>query len=174
MDSNKIEQLLAKYWESETSLEEEKELREFFNGPNVPDHLKQNVPLFKFFKEEKKSGKLDPVFDQQVLDKIESLDNQKPKKGKVVVMYKQYLQVAAAVLVLVVAGYFIKEEYYEKEKEVQPYISDTFEDPQKAFEETKKALQMISANFKKGRQEAKKISVFSEAQEKAKDIEKEL
>jgi len=175
MDFDNIERLLAKYWECETSLEEEAALREFFNGPDVPDHLASYKPLFKYYEEEKKDGKLDDLFDQQVLEKISEVKNEaKPKKGKVVKMFYDISRVAAVILVVVVAGYFIKQEYSEKEEEMKPYLTDTFDDPQAAFEETKRALQMISANFKRGREEARKVSVFNDAQQKAKDVEKEL
>ena len=36
MDSKHIEQLLEKYWSCETSLEEEKQLREYFRGEDIP------------------------------------------------------------------------------------------------------------------------------------------
>jgi len=172
MDFDKIEQLLAKYWECETTLEEEQELKKFFNGTQVPPHLKEYVPFFTFLEFEKKTSKLDDVFDKQVIDKIEALS--KPKKGKVVKLFYDMARVAAVVLVVVTAGYFVKEEYIDKKEEVKPYLTDTFEDPQAAFEETKKALQMISANFKRGREEARKVSVFNDAQQKAKDIDSEL
>ncbi|MDX1628995.1 MAG: hypothetical protein R3345_09875, partial [Fulvivirga sp.] len=96
------------------------------------------------------------------------------KRGKVLKLFYEVGRVAAVILIVIVAGYFVKEEYYEKEDEVKPYLTDTFEDPQAAFEETKRALKIISANFKKGREEARKISVFHEAQEKAKNIDKDL
>lgn len=175
MDFNRIEELLAKYWECDTTLQEEEELKKFFNGPDVPEHLLAYKSLFVYYHEEKKNGQLDDLFDEEVLKRIEEVKNgSEEKKGKVVSLFYNIAKVAAVVLVVVTAGYFVKQEYVDKKQEVDPYLTDTFEDPQKAFEETKKALQMISANFKKGREQARKVSVFHEAQEKAKDIDKEL
>ena len=37
MDCKYIEQLLERYWQCETSLEEEAQLRAFFNGSDVPE-----------------------------------------------------------------------------------------------------------------------------------------
>jgi len=54
MDSNRINELLKKYWSCETSLEEEAELREIFKAGNVPDELKETAPLFQYFEENKK------------------------------------------------------------------------------------------------------------------------
>ena len=39
MDSNYIEQLLERYWQCETSVEEEAQLRSFFRDEDVPAHL---------------------------------------------------------------------------------------------------------------------------------------
>ncbi|MTI19554.1 hypothetical protein E1176_00825, partial [Fulvivirga sp. RKSG066] len=168
MDFERIEQLLAKYWECETSLVEEKELRKFFSEEEVPDHLMPYKSLFVYYEQERQDGQLDEVFDKSVLNKISSLqESGAPKKGKVVRLFYDISRVAAVVLVVVTAGYFVKQEYMDKKEEVQPYLTDTFEDPQAAFEETKKAFKMISANFNKGRQEARKVGVFNDAQEKA-------
>jgi len=63
----------------------------------------------------------------------------------------------------VVATYFIRQEVrrsYPKE------VQDTYTDPQLAFEETKKALMMISNTFGKARHEAGKIKMFNEAEKK--------
>jgi HEAT repeats len=44
-----IEALLAKYYEGDTTLDEEKELREFFQGDNIPVHLHSHVGQFRYF-----------------------------------------------------------------------------------------------------------------------------
>ena len=49
MELNKIEQLLNKYLEGETSLTEEQTLQEFFNSSQVPSHLLSYQPLFNYF-----------------------------------------------------------------------------------------------------------------------------
>lgn len=173
MDFDRIERLLAKYWECETTLDEEKELKKFFNSPNVPEHLSGYTSLFQYYEHEKNHGQLDNLFDQEVIERIEGLQ-EKPKKGKVAKLFYDVARAAAVVLVLITAGYFIKQEVVDTKENVQPYITDTFDDPQAAFEETKRALQMISANFKRGRKEARKVGVFNDAQQKAKDIDTEL
>ena len=47
MDSKHIEELLEKYWNAETSLEQEEELRAFFQSSNVPENLSEAVALFR-------------------------------------------------------------------------------------------------------------------------------
>ena len=48
MDYKYIEQLLERYWQCETSLEEESELRTFFSQEKVPAHLLQYRDLFVY------------------------------------------------------------------------------------------------------------------------------
>lgn len=48
----KIDDLLAKYFEGETTCEEEKELRRLFKDENVPEELEMYRPLFAFFDQE--------------------------------------------------------------------------------------------------------------------------
>ena len=44
----KIDELLDKYFEGETSCEEERELRRFFTEEEVPEHLQTYRPLFAY------------------------------------------------------------------------------------------------------------------------------
>lgn len=48
MNTERIEQLLDKYFGGETSLEEEKELREFFRQDDIPTHLKSYADQFSY------------------------------------------------------------------------------------------------------------------------------
>ncbi len=48
MNTKKIEQLLEKYFEGETSLNEEKELRDFFQQDEIPEHLKSYIDQFSY------------------------------------------------------------------------------------------------------------------------------
>ena len=50
-----IEELLNKYFEGETTNEEEKELRRFFTQGMVPKHLEIYRPMFAFFEAEVQS-----------------------------------------------------------------------------------------------------------------------
>jgi hypothetical protein len=52
-----IEELLNKYFEGETSCEEERELRHFFTQGIVPEHLKEYSPLFAFLEKENRQAK---------------------------------------------------------------------------------------------------------------------
>lgn len=158
MDSNKINELLKRYWDCDTSLEEEQQLREYFRESNVPDELKETAALFRYFEENKKKSINDITFDKVVVEKTKA----PPKRSKSVNLVYNAMRIAAGVAVVMVATWFIKTEI---RKTTPVEVVDTYDDPKLAFEETKKALMMISKSFGTAEQQAKKINMFNEAQE---------
>ena len=71
MDCKYIEQLLERYWQCETSLEEEAQLCAFFNGSEVPEHLLCYKDLFVYQQLQQEVG-LGADFDARVLAEVES------------------------------------------------------------------------------------------------------
>jgi hypothetical protein len=156
MDSKRIEELLNRYWECETSLEEEQQLREYFQGNSIPDQHKETAALFKYFHENKNKSLSDASFDSAVLSKVQV------KRGKVVKLFYNSMRIAAGIAVVMTATWFVRNEVRQTTPQE---VVDTYNDPQLAFEETKKALMMISKGFGQAEHEAKKINLFNEAQQ---------
>jgi hypothetical protein len=159
MDSKQIEQLLEKYWNTETSLEEEQQLRDFFTGANIPGQFKETAELFRYFDHQKKVQLNEPSFDGDMARKI----NATRPAAKTVTMYYNYARIAAGVAVVIAATYFVGQEV---RKSYPAEVTDTYSDPKLAFEETKKALMMLSKGFGKARHETEKIKMFNEAEQK--------
>ena len=95
MDYKYIEQLLERYWQGETTLQEESILRAFFCQPDVPEHLRKYQPLFVLEKEEP----LGDDFDERMLGMIEE---DKPK-AKVVTLTSRLMPLfkAAAIVAII-------------------------------------------------------------------------
>ena len=165
MDFKHFEILLEKYWKCETSLEEERELRQFFKNENMPENLKEAADLFRYF-EAQQNQTIGTTFDHEVKNKITS---HRPK-GKVVKLVYNTVRIAAGLIVVVVATYFVRQEV---RKSYPPEIVDTYSDPKLAFEETKKALMMISKGFGKAQRETSKIKMFNEAEMKIQNKKEE-
>lgn len=165
MDSNRIEALLKKYWDCETSLEEEQQLREYFKGKEIPEQLKETAALFQYFEHQKKQELTDSAFDNEVLKKVKA-----PKRGKVVSLAYNAMRIAAGVAVLVTATYLVRNEI---RKDTPQAAVDTYDDPKLAFEETKKALMMISKSFGTAESKAKNLNKFNEAQEQVQKDDKQ-
>lgn len=98
MEYNRIEKLTEKYFEALTTEAEEQELREYFSGNQVAQHLEQYRPMFAYFSNAKQER-----FTQQV--------PLKPRRN----LY-QWISVAA-VVVLVAGIFFGKQQQEQKEAE---------------------------------------------------------
>lgn len=160
MDSNKIEALLAKYWECETSLEEENELREYFSQQDIPAQFREAASLFAYFGEQRNKQVRDITFDRKVVEVVQK--SATANKSKVVRLMYNFSRIAAGLIVVVVATYYIRSEI---RKTTPQEMVDTYSDPKLAFEETKKALMMISKSFGHAEEQAKKINMLNEAKE---------
>jgi hypothetical protein len=156
MDYNQLETLIKKYWDCETSLEEEERLREWFRTHEVPERFRETAKLFSYFDEQKQKA-TGEHFDKHIVRNLSEL------KGKTVSLWQTSLRIAAGIAVVVAAIFFVREEFLETQ-----HIT-AIEDPQKALEETKKALMMISKGFSTAEEQAKKINVLNEAEDKVKD-----
>jgi hypothetical protein len=163
MDSNKLNELLEKYWACESSLEEEQLLHEYFRTNSVPEHLKETAALFHYFDVSKKKSVDDSAFDEEVIRKVST-----PKQVKVVRLVYNSMRIAAGLAVVIVATWFIRTEI---RKTTPQEMVDTHDDPKLAFEETKKALLMISKSFGRAETETKKIDMFNKATEEVKKKE---
>lgn len=157
MDFNRIEELLEKYWNGETTLEEEKILRTFFNGGDVPEKWKETASMFQYFEASKGRSLNDVAFDGEILKMV-----QPKKEGRVARMVYNSMRIAAGLAVVITATWFIHNEV---KTTIPQEVADTYDDPKMAFEETKKALLMISKSFGKAEEQARKINMFNQAQE---------
>lgn len=161
MDSNKIEALLQKYWETETSQEEEQQLREWFRTHEASEPWKETADMFRYFDETKKKSLDDVSFNDTVVSNLPTTAT----TGRVRKLVYNSLRIAAGVSVLCMATWFVHKEIQES---TDPEVVDTYSDPKLAFEETKKALLLISQSFGKAEKQARKINMFNEAQEEIK------
>ena len=162
MDSEKIDELLRKYWDCQTSLEEEEILQAYFRKGPVPDQLKETAALFRYFEAGKAKNLTGNAFEREVLKKIQS-----PAHRRMTALAFNSMRIAAGILVLFVAIWLVR---IEVRKSSPVDVTDTYDDPKMAFEETKKALMMISKSFSTAEEQARKINLFNEAQ---RDVRKE-
>jgi hypothetical protein len=157
MDSDKIKDLLERYWNCETTLEEEQWLRDFFNSNEVPQSLQQEAQLFQYLKQQQNVKLNDLNFEQKLKQKLQ------PKEGKVRSLLMTGMKLAAGISVVVASFWLVRQELNKEQPEE---VVDTYNDPQKAFEETKRALQLISKNFGKAQKASTNINLINEAAEK--------
>ncbi|MCB4798771.1 hypothetical protein [Neotamlana laminarinivorans] len=121
---NNIEKLLEKYDNGETSLKEEQLLKNYFTSDNVAPHLEMYKPMFAYF-----------LVNQQ-----EQFTKDVPLKTTRKFNYKWISVAAVAVLML---GFYFGTTTSKDEL-------GTYQDPQLAYNEVAKSLEMISKRLNKG------------------------
>ena len=158
MDLKKAEALREKYWEGKTSKSEEKELKKYFSNANDGSYLDNGY--FTYLNKKRSENPLDNSFDEEILNLIEEKNDElKPKNSLI-----KYWYIAASLSLIISVSIIFKNEIFKIKSPVQVVQADTFEDPQKAFEETKKALLLISSKLNQSSAYATQFSKFEESQ----------
>ncbi|CDD50918.1 putative uncharacterized protein [Bacteroides sp. CAG:875] len=135
MDYKYIEQLLERYWNCETSVEEEQILRIFFQQKELPAHLRRYRSLFTY-QEAAGEMKLGEDFDKRVLAEIE----RPVVKAKRLTLYTRFMPLfkAAAMMILLFTLGGVVKHAGEGDASAIIYVHDQFEnrqaDPQVAYE----------------------------------------
>jgi hypothetical protein len=157
MDYSKIKILVEKYWNCETTLEEESLLQEYLSRNDIPEDLKEFAALFQYYKSQREI-RAPEGFEDRVLKEIES----KEKKGKRRYLHLYYKVAAAVILILFVVT--IHQRFIAVRDKATVLVQDTFDDPEKALEETKKALLLVSEKWSKGKDNIVRLSEFNKAE----------
>jgi hypothetical protein len=147
-----IKDLIEKYYEGGTSLEEEKKLSDFFRKGDIPEELQLYKTQFNFYESEKRYEPLSSDFDDKILDKItqKKIIIKEPQKPRFIL---KIVSIAASLIILI-SAYFI----FYPENIKDDYSLTTQE--QYELEQTLIALNKVSHYIEKADHELKKISIF--------------
>jgi hypothetical protein len=127
MELANIEELVEKYLDATTTLQEEATLKKYFTGDNVAIHLQEYTSLFNYF----------AIAKEEQFKKTINLDTKKSKKRNL-----PWFSAAAAVALLV-GLFFGKQQYHENEQR---------KEAQRIYVQVSKGLTLLSSNLKKGEQ----------------------
>lgn len=111
MDSKYIEQLLERYWQCETTLEEEAKLRAFFTKEVVPAHLLRYRELF-VYEQLQQEERLGDDFDARVLAQIEEAPVVKAKRLTLVSRCMPLFRAAAIVVLVLSLGNVMQHSFF--------------------------------------------------------------
>lgn len=149
MDCKYVEQLLERYWQCETSLEEESELRLFFSSEEVPAHLLRYKDLFVYQQVQQEIG-LSEDFDVRVLAQVET-PVVKARHLTLVGRFMPLFKAAAVIAVMLSLGNVAQHTFFADEALDYNYdaYTDTYDDPEVAYKEVSSALMMLSEGINK-------------------------
>lgn len=100
MDYKYINQLLDRYWDGETTLEEEQILRSFFSQLCVPEELAKYRPLFMYEQTEPKTDRLDSDFDERIMSMIDEPRQVEAQRVRISQRFAPLFKAAAMVAIV--------------------------------------------------------------------------
>ncbi|HLX67029.1 MAG TPA: hypothetical protein VKR41_08525 [Puia sp.] len=166
MEQAKIRALLEKYWQAETSVEEEKVLAEYFRQSEIPADLEPVRGVFAWREEE---AELRPGadFDSRMLRRIGEMEGGGKvipgvgggRKGKVVPGFAVRFAAAAAVILCLGIGLLIPMVSPGPREGASPAVAenrriitrDTYTDPNQALAAVRQASLVASLRINEGK-----------------------
>lgn len=142
MELAKIEKLIEKYLEAETTLEEEKFLKKYFSENKVPSHLEEYRKLFSYYV----NNSLDVSSKPITLNGNKSINRNRPLISWLAV---------AAMAVLFFSVFSIYQNNITEKKQAEL-----------AYMETQRALELISISLNKGNNAIAQLQTFENSQNK--------
>ena len=128
MDYKYIEQLLERYWQCETTLEEEQILRTFFSQENVPACLLPHKDLFTYEQMDVEQQVLGDDFDQRMLEMTGEAAPVKARTISMVQRLKPLFKAAAIVAIILTLGNASQVAFQPKDN-IQITENDLYEKP---------------------------------------------
>tara|TARA_R100000789_G_scaffold72432_1_gene68208 strand:+ start:1090 stop:1542 length:453 start_codon:yes stop_codon:yes gene_type:complete len=145
MELQKIKDLLEKYEAGETSLAEEKKLREYFAKNEVSDSLKPYQLIFGFSEIESKER-----YEKEIELPSTKQDN-------------RYLWTAIAASLILVVGLFF---FQNKPLEMSDSNLGTIQDKEEALQKSMEALKMVSELMNEGKEDLIYLKEFNNTKNK--------
>lgn len=157
-DLKKIEELLQKYYDGDTSLEEERKLHWFFQTCEVPSHLQSDADLFRYHYKQRKEEP-SAILEEKL---VRLLHDQEHKKrffmsGRTIRLVSG---IAATVLIILALWIGIGQDLFRKQH--AGTFQDTYDDPQLAYLETKKVLLMVSEKLNAGTEDLQYLRKYNQ------------
>ncbi|MDO5523298.1 MAG: hypothetical protein Q4G48_04550 [Bacteroidia bacterium] len=137
MNTERIHNLLEKYWNCETSVGEEQELQEFFNFGQVPGNLQPYVPIFAY-KQQQQALVPGDDFDKKLEASLRNAEKQ--QKYITIKIFEPLLRIAASIILI--AGIGISVYFFAKQN--NQVFAETYNDPGAALQEATSALEKLS------------------------------
>lgn len=169
-NTDKIRDLLEKFYEGETDRSEEKILKSFFLSAKVPACMESDRQLFLALHEESSLKVPDGKgFEERFFDSVAGDKKFYLKRSRTI--YLRFAAIAASFM-LIAGSYFLIVQEYRTERNGLSYQEYSPEDTEKAYDEAKNALLLVSSVMNKGTAELETLSKFEDARNELAAISK--
>ncbi len=157
MNEKKLKHLLGKYYDGDSTKDEERILKEYFTGGEVMASFEAEKEIFGYYQSSLEIPEPSEGFESRILRRI---DNES-SNDKIVKIRKQlypFLAVAASIMVIAGAYFFFRGS---------EDLNDTYSDPQIAYQETRKILFDVSSKMNKAANKLEPVGKISEMRTKS-------
>jgi len=137
MNEEELKRLIGRYYDGNSTEEEESALREFFKKGNIPDGYETEKEIFSYYTDSMEIPEPSHDFEAQIMAAIDATE----KKKGIRKLLMPVLSAAAGLLILGGTYFFFLS---------RTETGDTFSDPDIAYAETIKILREVSLKLNKG------------------------
>jgi hypothetical protein len=159
MNEEELKRLIEKYYNGESTEEEESSLRDYFRNDNIPEGYEAEKLIFSYYNESDGVPEPSLDFESRILAGIDA--SEKERGSRKMKKYLLPLLSTAAGLLILAGSYFF---FIHKAESM-----DTFKDPEIAYTETIKILLNVSSQLNRGAQVLEPVGKINEM--KIKSIE---
>jgi len=145
-----IKKLLDKFYEGQSSLEEEQQLKEYFSGDGIPEELLEERELFVSMSAVDEHIEVPDNLNNSI---IEAISNAEHRESKVKRINLYSFSGLAAGLAIILSVYFA----FLREEPTKLLAEYTIQDEEVAYQEARKALSYVSAKLHKGTAELESL-----------------
>ena len=154
----RIRKMLERFYQGETTLEEEKQLDDYFSSTTVPEELLPDKELFQAFGTSDDSITVPKDLNKKILETIDREERKELRTRRISIFSLSGL---AAGLLVMIAVYLFFLRTDEPARLASQQWTDTYEDPMAAYEEAKRTLTYVSAKLNHGTDELKHVQKLS-------------
>lgn len=157
MNEKKLKHLLGKYYNGDSTQDEERILKDYFNGGDVIEGFEAEKEIFGFYQSSFEIPEPSEGFESGILKRIdEEIEREKTLKFR-----KQlypFMAVAASIMIIAGAYFFFRGS---------EDLKDTYSDPQIAYQETRKILFDVSSKMNRATNKLEPVGKISEMRTKS-------
>ena len=137
MKKEEIDILLKRYYEGSGTEEDEKTLKEFFNGDSIPAGYEAEKDIFRYFVHSSRMPAPSDDFEERIISSLSRLPRRKPSINRIIIA----ISGIAAGLLIIIGSWFLISDKGNR---------DTYSDPQIAYAETLRILYGVSEKLNQG------------------------
>ena len=155
---SEIRKILDRFYAGETTLEEEKRLQEYFSSTRIPEELIPDRDLFRSLGNAADSVVIPEGLNQKILAVIGEQEKKVIRTRRISVFSLSGLAAGLLVVIALYVGYFRGSE---GRRLASNQMTDTYTDPQDAYEEAKRTLAYVSNKLSTGTTELERVAQVS-------------